>query len=680
MIFRSRKFKLWFGTMAVVFVAYFVYSGLSHTPAMKLQEDYNLSSGIEDFNDASVGTIEQIGIGDVNNALFRNFDNAGNISREFGFQKLLHQQGDRWELAKPFMNMWRSDIKCVVTADSGEVQVETAAGKTTPKDALLRGNVDIHIMPIGDSDISECHLYMDNVVYLAERTEFSTAGPVEFVSDEAYMAGTGMEMVYNEQDQRLEFLKIIKLKTLNIKMLKSETAKKTDENKTVKNKTSKKAAPNAIVPTDIVAAKSPNKKTVKTKKAAKESVIYTCIFKDNVIIDSNNHVVMANVFSISDIVSRSEKKSKKDSSDKINSQSQTVAASSVASGKAVATDKVSEEVIQQSQDDLYETYKITCDGSIVIVPSDHRNIKKLMTFTGDIVTNDEKLKRYGTTGDKNVFAAAKVDYQIGKEIVNLKNARCMGVEVDPAKDLRNERTILADSIRVEISGDEDTQSDAAIGIKHFSADGKMCRLSNIKTIKGKNAGGILLKSPKFDFYAENQLFVASGDGVIKIDNSKISEPTKKVSRFSFEKPSYVAVKDFRLMEYSFDTGKFFVDASSDKRVTIGHFPCVSGLWQKGQEVFVTAKNIRGHLTETKTGKAILATLQATGGVGYRETEFYFEGGRLNLDENKSKVNVYGASGQSCMLNGAKVDQIELDITTGEISVGKISGGVISTRR
>ncbi|GAJ20820.1 unnamed protein product, partial [marine sediment metagenome] len=104
-----------------------------------------------------------------------------------------------------------------ITADIGKIQVETAVGRSTPKDATFTGNVVVHILPEGLSNIKESRIYLDDIIFLSEKSQLSTANSVKFVSEDALMLGTGLELVYDDVLERLEYLRIIDLESWRIK-------------------------------------------------------------------------------------------------------------------------------------------------------------------------------------------------------------------------------------------------------------------------------------------------------------------------------------------------------------------------------------------------------------------------------------------------------------------------------
>ena len=168
-------------------------------------------------SNTSVGKIGDVGVGVVKNARYVTLNAQKQVEREFGFKELLHQDGNDWEIEKPYMNIYRRSFRCRITGERAKVAVEVAGGRVTPKQGMLMGNVTIWIWPRQKEGAGETTIYLDDVGFSADKSLFSTAGPIELVSDNVKMTGTGMEIVYNGDDERLERLQITNLQSLRIK-------------------------------------------------------------------------------------------------------------------------------------------------------------------------------------------------------------------------------------------------------------------------------------------------------------------------------------------------------------------------------------------------------------------------------------------------------------------------------
>jgi len=217
---KNRKLYIWLITSGVVLLVFLLYSFISVTPSISV--DAGLPGSTDEVNMSDFGEqLGQIGdakVGSVKKARYTHLDKNKKVDREFGFERLLHESGNEWEIEEPYMKVFKPGLRCDITADTGTVEVETIAGKPSPTDGVLSGNVIIHLLPHkAGSSIKESFVYLDDVFFTSKRSEFSTDGPVRFVSEDAKMVGTGMKLVYNDELNRLELLRIIDLDYLRLK-------------------------------------------------------------------------------------------------------------------------------------------------------------------------------------------------------------------------------------------------------------------------------------------------------------------------------------------------------------------------------------------------------------------------------------------------------------------------------
>jgi hypothetical protein len=131
-----RKFLIGFVSLGAVLVVYLLYSRVSDTrvvdsgPGAEFTESA-ADSNVGDF-DSEVGRIGDVGLGPVRKAKYIILDpKTKEVEREWGFEILRDEVGDIWGIDKPYVNIYRRNFKCYVTADKGQVQVETAVGRTT---------------------------------------------------------------------------------------------------------------------------------------------------------------------------------------------------------------------------------------------------------------------------------------------------------------------------------------------------------------------------------------------------------------------------------------------------------------------------------------------------------------------------------------------------------------------
>jgi hypothetical protein len=316
-----RKLLVGFFSLGVVFAVYILYTGTSDTRMPEADPGADLVESAADSNlgdfDSNVGKIGDIGLGPVHKAYFINVNKETNeLEREWGFEKLLHETEGFWELEKPYVNVFETDFTCYITADRGLVQVETAVGWTAAKDATFTGNVVVHVLPKESSELKECFVYLDDMTFLSERSQLATPGPVEFVSDDVHMLGTGLTIIFNDQSDRLEFFRIVDLETLRIKG--SQAAMFSSGETEMPAETVAKAKPPATLetpaepeaqaepetqaepeqPDETVVAAGPQQEdteqppqAAQTKPEQKEGVLYKCVLSRNVLIETPTELI-----------------------------------------------------------------------------------------------------------------------------------------------------------------------------------------------------------------------------------------------------------------------------------------------------------------------------------------------------------------------------------------------------
>ena len=672
---KLRKLYVWLISLGVILVIYFLYNQLNKTPQINtdIVQGESISSGDNGNvigSGGEIGMIGKVGVKAVQKARYLHLNADKQLDREFGFEKLLYERGNEWEIEKPFMNIFRPDIKCSITADKGTVKVETALGRPNPKDATFTENVVIHIQPENNSNIQESFIYLDDVVFSGEKSQFSTDGPVKFISTGAEMLGTGLELIYNDQASQLELFRIVHLESLHLKPFtkaSSPSASQTDI---------------AIQPETEPPAESITNDIQKTQTSSPPEIKgkgYRCIFKKNVVIDCPEQLVFADEISISNINSNSRKDvqlvnsddTEDDYSEPENHTSQTTA----------------------DQQQLLDVV-ITCDGGIIVTPmstsilntnEDSSELNKDST----IIHGGKNPSDFGDSDTRPTFAADRIDYCLAENKVVMEG-NCICTMVQDGSDIRKKHTLSAPKVTVKLSRNKDERfPDSEIDIEHLSASGQTVKLSTIKMAKQtsqtpknidrtkKLLGGVELKCLKFDYFPVRELFIATGPGVIKVDNSQISEQkieTDKADKFSLRKPCYAIVRNFDTLEYSMETNQVIADSESQE-IVINYIPVTEVGY--GQQALATAGRIEAILCEAETNNNIteLSTLRATGGVTYEEegkksrgnktSNIQFVGSEFFYDADRSMITVRGDDIQPCYFNNALVSGIEYNLKTGK---------------
>ena len=331
-----RKFVIASIAVVAVGIAFFVYVSLMDTaPMMQPNTDQTPDIDIAD----SVSKPQKIGdviIGPTETARYFGYDPVTKEPVvEYGFARLLDpgKSSSRWEVEKPYIVFYQPDYKCRLDSDKGIFQVDASGSSGVPKEAQLDKNVKIHIMPTAGSSIGETFIYMDDLVFSSERSEFTTDGPVRIDSPQIQMDGYGLIFIFNTAINRIEYLQLRDLELLRLKEI---------------------ASTQSTASSDKPKEKAETTDSAKTDKTEKKPDFYLCTIEDNVEIQYGNELIVSGAdqvniqnINFSDI---DEKTIESDSSS--DSALDTV---SVA-GTANAEEDGSKEVL------------VKCDGGIIIQP------------------------------------------------------------------------------------------------------------------------------------------------------------------------------------------------------------------------------------------------------------------------------------------------------------------------
>jgi len=722
---KSRRFYIWFLSVLAVFAVYLLYGQLGQTPEIKINTGADFDRSIVESNsvqmEGEVGKVGGVGVGTVQFARFMDYNKDKSVSREFGFEKLLHEDGPLWEIEKPYMNIFRSDLKCYFTADRGDVQVETGgiASRPTPKDAKLSGNVTLHVLPANKSNMSESFIYFDDVSYTGEKSEFSTEGPVKFVSKDVLMLGKGFELVYNDQQERVEYLKINDLDSLRMRSgTRASLAPKQKETGTDANSRIKKESAGGAVEANAAPVKK------------REGQNYKVVLNKNVLIKTPEQIISADKISLNNIFlskgsggegNKDEKTAEGAASDQNNLP--VVSADITEQGdEAVAKEKEPDELSMK-----FDTV-VTCEKGILFAPMDFPSVY------GSSAGSDSKAEPGSDKGWTDIndtkgrarFIAKKIEYDVPtgnttaigpseitfypKDMMGGKNQQtpvpvtitaqekaeflrdlnqvnfegdCQFTMIRQDGNTEQKYTLSAQKITVNLAAAKGKpSSDLTPGIEHLTAMGGVVQLALVKQAGDKILGFTKLRCLQFDYDAQRQLFIAS-KGLIAIDNSKVAETAVgDAGKFSLQKPCYAFLRDFDTMEYSLKTDKITANAEPNGILLIDYIPIVGG--KEGASIKASAGNIEASFAKTAMGQSKLLKLNAIDGVTYEEENknssankknaVQFVGSQFVYDANESKIKAWGSESQPCLVNNVLADGIDYDLKTSRVKIGKIVGG------
>ena len=434
-----RKFVIGFVSLCVVLAAYLLYNRLSSSPSIDTDQQVDIIESASDANafgfDSDIGKIGDVGLGPVRKAKYVTLNDDKQVEREFGFEKLLSEARDIWDIEKPYMNIYRRNFKCYVTADNGKVQVETAVGRTTPKDATFSSNVVFHIISGPPSDVKESFVYLDSIVFLSERTLLSTAGPIKFVSEDVRMNGTGMELIYNEQAERLEYFKINDLESLHIKGSQAAMFSAGKVRKDGSRATTQQPDELLIVgDRPKIEASTPD---TQPQAEQEQGVYYKCTFSKNVLVNTPEQLLLAgDKLCINDIFWSKASAGRSDDAGAVdNGEKADVTAEP---GQQIADSAGEPDVTAPEPDepnipsDQLESIVVTCDNGFIVVPRDSARAREDSSADGteegelgaevpDELDNDTGRTRFftrridynATTGDGIADGLSELTFYVG---------------------------------------------------------------------------------------------------------------------------------------------------------------------------------------------------------------------------------------------------------------------------
>ncbi len=421
-----RKVLIGFISLGGVLAAYVLYTGVSDSPVIESDPGAEFSEAVADSNigdfDSNVGKIGGIGIGTTKKAEYVTLnEETKEVERIWGFETLLSKSRGIWELEEPYVNVFERDFTCYITADTGWARMETAAERSTPRDATFSGNVVIHVEPKDSSDMKESFVYLDDVVFMSERSQLSTKGPVEYISEDVHMRGRGLELIFNDQSDRLEYFRIFDLEMLRLKNARTEMFSsyqpQTDESAEVET-------PAEIQQADVNAVAVDTEKLEESTgddalgDETEEGVYYKCILSKNVLIDTPDELIFADQrILISDIFlsqdSLSSETADANDTDTVAAaeegvpadDSNSVSAKGAVDPNSTVAAAVESKVSPEEPNDIV----ITCENGIVFVPMDtNRSLDEFMQVAAG--SESERPEVLETDSNRTKFLAPTIDY------------------------------------------------------------------------------------------------------------------------------------------------------------------------------------------------------------------------------------------------------------------------------
>ncbi len=680
-----RKLYILLISLAVVVLVYSIANLINMREPIRIEGE-SVTGDVNDYVEFEneIGKIDDTGIVHVEGSTYQHRNERGEVDREIGFERVIRKVEDRWELDKPFINFYRTDMSCYITADKGDFQVETVINEPMPSDGALEGNVVIRVVPKGASEIKKSFIYLDDIVLDGERSMATSVGPIRLESENVQLTGKGLEFIYNEESGGLEYLRIIELERMVLRVSSKVSMFGPEEaiegSGSVTQTGEKEAGEQARAADEQEQVVEPIE-----QEAAKGAELYRWIFSKNVVIDCPEQIVFADHIFINDILT-AEPEQPQTTEQRIGEDVNEVPASDVVDVNKGAVAKAAEanEPAEQLMDIV-----VRCEGGILVTPMDSNIVPEPVT-SEQSVTGGRGLARYGDVNDRAVLEAARIDYSaITNEAVLRGN--CLAMMTRDENGLRRKYSLWAPRIKAEVLEDGKRDSSAlASGLKHLRADGGEVVIAVRKLEEDRLLGFTKLSCVSFDYETKSQLCWATGPGQIEMDNSKMSQQEvasvrqKKTGRFSLQKPCYAIVQNFELLEYYLDSKQISADGGGES-FYIGYMPVEGD--REGNVVRVNIGHLDAQLMGTADGRTELVSMHASKGITYEEqgkTDIWGRHGGVHLvgsdlfyDREPSLITVWSDEDWPCTLNGVAVDGIKYNLRTGRLEKASVRGpGII----
>ena len=677
---------------------------------------------------------------DVRDAQYFVFDeNTNQKTRVFGFKRMLNpgMETSRWRVESPYLIFYETDYECRVDSDQGIFQVKKNGSSEVPKDAQLKGNVVIHLMPKSGSGMSETRIEMDDLTFSSERSEFATDGPVRIHSDEIELEGYGLILLFDTAVGRIDYLHIRDLEVLRIVNVPES------QNATVAKAPAISGKGNALETTSAQPPETTLQATEDTvdapvpEKAVSPSDYYECILDENVEIAYGDKIVVsgADQVRIQNILfSRLDDNREDDNA--ADSDTPDIAKPKQAKPPLERSDKTI-----RSADPATEVV-VHCDGGIILRPKQAQEAVDSASVVKSEPPSDSPVPVFSNTVSEGTweapanpdnqppakFEAWKIDYdlQTGTGLAHGPVRVTYYQPTDPNS------TTPAPWKPVMVTADEDAQfiADPSRAITQVLLNKNVLavRLSQqpeftqldkfhgdkLSIFFDKNKEGATdvsgIRMTEGKVYAQSRRFkdeqtlsnvrlscseikydratdeiVAKGpNGEIQLDNSHTPDTatSNESTGIDTSKPCYVFAEGFDTIQWDLGKEKIVVDGQQDQ-LKLSYVPLLDGLPEK--YVYVdSVQFILSFMTSQATGKTDLKSVYTDKAFNYTEkdrnndkTIHTITGQTLNYDtvDTNGWVKIEGTPAMPVNMDNARVPYVYIHPLTGKVetSISNIPG-------
>jgi hypothetical protein len=640
------------------------------------------------------------------------------LEMTFGFDTMLYKGPSLWQLVKPYMTLYESEVTCFVTADSGVFRIEEVGGKPKPRDVTFSGAVKVHILPKPGSDIEEIRIDLEEFVFLSSKSQFSSSGQIQVRSPSIRLSGQGVDFIYNAGQEAIQYFRMVQLNYLRVRTPREGGLFSFGKNEETPAET-KVADANEMI-TEAQEVRVPSDPL---------GPIYTCLLQDNVVIRSPkqkihslSHIVLTDILWPKSAFGRQ-------AANQLDpNATETVVADANAlsllepNGVAAAASSSEDPNMMLGDEDMFDII-ITCDGGILISPADSNWTPESEGLAKPEVTQvvDVNVPSFAEDlEDDGIFLAQDIEYN-----VKTKNAKAQGpveltfyappdsneldarghlipinvtaqkygqfdandhsivftddctciLQKHDANNVVEEFRLDAPKIRIELVDEKDAQAIASRqDLKHIEAVGGgvtlgiFTRVSEASTLPAtfSPATGELLagaemtcESFEFDPSKGREVFTAKGPGIVMLNNAKAVPDGSSDKK---KEPYYASLKGFETMKYYVADNLIVADTQDPNVLLFKYVPVGEDPNMEGQ-----ANHVEIHLVKTEAGQTEMGTLTATGNVSMSHGQNQFTGGFLSYSHDTMRLIIRpGEAAQVCTVNGMSYPGIDYNLSTGEL--------------
>ena len=253
---------------------------------------------------------------------------------------------------------------------------------------------------------------------------------------------------------------------------------------------------------------------------------------------------------------------------------------------------------------------------------------------------------------------------------------CKNSMVREDDDFIQELTLLSGKISVDLPDDinDQEQSSTLTEIRHLKAEGdqvvlKVTKKSRDPEIQKQSDEEILgwtqLICKSLDYDTQEQVFKASGPGKLNLSDIEIKEPNESDGMKILGKKWWVEVPDFNDLQYLLSSNRIIANAEPGKTIDIKYIEQENN--ERSPVIIATAGHIEIELKENEEKKLEPSIIVASGGIDYQKDEKNrFFGDTLTYDHATSKITILGDDKNPAYYNSMPVDEISIDMITGNV--------------